>query len=144
MTPNIERLERLLWVNEQRPVENIRMKAWIYETSPKCGTIGCIVGAGMMDSVLQDEGLRPTGAEAAMYRPAFGELRGFAAIREFFGLSVHEARNLFSPSSYAPTEHRASLAPIHRLRAFIAEHRPKPALEPEVATALETKEHEDA
>jgi hypothetical protein len=89
---NRDRLLDLLAVLDETPEENLDMLNWQAEP---CGTVGCAVGNYCM--------ARPD-AELKLQcqEPVLGSRRGWPAVAEYFGLTLHEAYYLFDSEKYDP------------------------------------------
>lgn len=144
MKPKIELIKDAYAIVDGVPDKNLNLRYFLtkgnlrrrYEV-PKyylkplmadCGTIACAAGLIAMHPGMVARGLkllhneRPGG-----FAPAFGSLRGYDALSEFFGLSYHEVSYLFGSrgeSSYddqlfTPTMTDKQLW-LARVRTFLA------------------------
>jgi hypothetical protein len=103
-----QRLLQLCRVLERVSDSSFDLRDW--SRSSLCRTVSCAVGWATRDPWFRAQGL---GREEGS--PAFGEDRGWTAVRRFFGLSKDEALYLFHQASYGHATREAVMA---RIRDF--------------------------
>jgi len=81
-----------------------------WQRNGSCDSVACAVGWAMRDDWFRGEGLGRVGRS-----PSFGGLRGWKAVRNFFGLSREEAFYLFHAGRY---ENPTRKAVVTRIREF--------------------------
>ena len=103
-----ERLLGLCRILEDISDDAFDLRDWAKNGS--CKSVACAVGWAMRDDWFKGQGLGRQGRS-----PAFGELKGWKAVRAFFGLSREEGFYLFHAGKYDDPNRRAVIA---RLRGF--------------------------
>lgn len=106
-----ERLLELCRVLERVSDSSFDLSDW--SQTSLCRTVSCAVGWATKDPWFRAQGFGREGPS-----PAYAGVRGWTAVRRFFGLSKAEALHLFHAASYERPTRAAVMA---RIRAF-AEH----------------------
>lgn len=157
---NVEALHQLIRVIKSVPGRKFDLRSWRRDFY-HVGQCGCAVGWAAEDEWFRSHGFRlhqvaPSSHGLALraldvvagmrhFSPVtlneFGDVKaGYAAVREFFGLTISEASHLFSPHQYAipngETAKQAVIRRVHKLLQRHAETQPKP-LPKEIVALLE-------
>ena len=114
-----ERLRELCRVIDGVSDRNFDLKDW--SRNGFCTTVSCAVGWAMKDAWFQRQGLRRIDGS-----PAYGGYTGWAAVRQFFGLSQQEALDLFHAGRYERATRVAVRARILGHIEEAAERQPEP------------------
>lgn len=93
----------------------------------ECGTAACAVGTAAMDRWHQSRGLH-----LIDNNPVYLDYEtqhfswGYEACARFYGISVDQAVELFSPDSYSPFDRRNPTAVAARIREFVRANSDEP------------------
>lgn len=93
-------------------------------TIDPCGTACCAVGWAAQDKWFNERGLSISKGRH-MQAPQYKGRKGWAAVQQFFHLTLFEAEKLFSSLHYKPEDIHNPKAVADRIRKFVKRTTPK-------------------